>query len=492
MRGVIAAIIVVVLVPAVYAQAAGDVRAGLDDVEQRRVADERRLLEIAAWAEGELCADLALRLVETRHVRIRSVSLEAIEMALAKSSEAREPHAVVMISRQNNDNVEGYREGALQFFRSDRLTLRCRAITALLDIDRSRARFELDRVPADLGLRPESCADGLMPAPDEFYRTLGAVLRRGYSSRERLDGLQWVDASRWVGGIESVSQIAPASRMILAIEPPTEVLASLAEDLAAAIRKLPASPRGVIALAGHADRYAPIRDLLDALPERSAVRKSLEGSLRGLVIGAANTPSCRDVGRKWWNESLEALNEGLFGPGRIPVEELRYSSGGDAPEFSRLWTSAESQRMLEGFQVLNTARREMEPGADRTGWRLEYSKYVGKLRDWNGASERSDVEYLLQKASLASGVIGLAETEAMREEVTRDFVATARHANAREIAPSIVVWLIDMTVRKLDLATRQPVLEALRSSAPRSVAAYAALELEGVDVFRITPAQASP
>lgn len=474
-------LLTVVLVP-VCARAQDEVGvSNREAVEQQ----DRRLLEICSGADGELGADLALRLVETGRLRSPALRLEALELALSKCSDAVEPYPVVMIPRHGNGNREGYREGAIHFFRTDGLSLRCRAVVALLGSDPARARFELERFPVDLDLRAEQCGDALIANPGVFYETLGEVIGRGYTGAERRDGVQWIDAARWIGSIVSLSQIAPAAKLILEIKPPADVTERLTNELATTVAKLPASPRGVVVLGFRSENLESIRALMVSLPRDSAAAVALEQALRKLVISSANAAACRDVGREWMQQVVDTFNTEILPRRQVRTDELKYSTGGEAPVFAEMWTTPVSRRMLFDYQVLNTSFREMDTKADPTQWRLDYLKYLGRLRDWSAASEDSEFDYLVQKASLVSGMLDLAFSNELREEILGDFTVLARHVNSGNIPPTVIPFLVSVNIRKLDPDLRKVVLERLAASGPQSVAAYASLQLEGVDGLRI-------
>lgn len=471
-------------------------RALADGVEttvgSAETATERGLLDLAIGVEGELGADLALRLVEGGHLTGKALRREALEVALSRLRESREPWPLEFVEGQDNGNREGYREGGLQLFQVDVMSLRCRAIRQLLEEDRVRARAEIEQFSPGLGVGLESCTDGVLASPRVFYETLGQVIRRAYSARERRQGLPWFVARRYVSGIESITQVAPAATMIQEIDAPDAVRDSLVGDLSAAISRLTPSARGAFAVAFRSRSISALEGLADSTRSNPATYEAFVGALRTYVTTALAAPRCQGLDGRMVPEVVKTFNEGLFSAKPIVRDDLKVSAVGDAPRYESFWVSAESRRMLEEFQDLNTASRLMEIDTDRTSWKVEYGRYLGRLRDWSARSEPSDYDYFAEKASLMAGMLALAYDDTARADVLSEFVATARHVEATSIPPASLLWIVATTLGHTDGSTRKQTLEMLRASATRSVSAYAALQLEGVDALRIGAKPTAP
>lgn len=459
--------------------------AGESDAARMRDERERRLLEVATLADGELGADLALRLLEGGHLSGQAIRREAVDLALTRVGESREPWPLEFVEGEGNGNREGYREGALLLFGVDAMSLRCRAIRELLATDRIRARAEIEHFSPDLDIAIEACSDGVLASPRVFYETLGEVIKRGFNTRERREGVPWMLARRYVGGIESITQVAPAAGMIVSIDAPDEVRDVLAGDLSTAISRLTPSARGAFAVAFRGKSLAALEGLADATRGKREIHDAFVGALRTYVTAALAAPRCRGLDERMVPDLVKTFNEGLFSAKPILRDEMKTPVVGDAPRYESFWVSAESRRLLEGFQELNTASRLMEADADRTNWKVEYGRYLGRLRDWSARTEPSDYDYFAEKTSLIAGMLRLAYDEAVRGDVLSEFVATARHVEATSIPPASLLWIVATTLGHTEGSTRADTLEMLRASGARSVAAYAALQLEGVDALRI-------
>lgn len=448
----------------------------------------RDLLNVALGIDGVMSCDLALRLLETGQLHTPELRREACELALARMSAASDPFPLDLVADLQSGTREDETHMGLELFAVDRLSMRCRLVVQYLEVDPQLARELLLELPPGLGIPKSGCTDGLLPTAGVFYRTLRVVLAETLTAEERRNGLHWEIARRYVGGITTVGEIAPACAFIDSLDAPTAVVELLGAELAGAIARLEASPRWIFQRALRTN-WQPVSTIFERLARSETVSKRLREELRQLVLRSLAAPRCADLpAAAFPTDDVAYFNDTFFSARPLQRDEATDPSRGEAPKRTSLWTSKTSARYLFEFQNLNWERKLMEERKETnwTEWTIGYRKYAARLRDWTSIDERDDYDFIVQKGSLTSALLENAPDEASQLEAIKDFVVMMRHANRAEIPPYVLVHHAAVTLSRLRESRRRTALEMFKSG-PGVVSAYAALQLEGVDVFRIAP-----
>ena len=459
-----------------------------------RAADtelERRLLDASIGVEGAMGADLALKLLELGHIRNRSLRREACRVARARIADASEALPLQM-ALGFGENREVERAGALSWFRVDALSLRCRLARQLLEIDRREARELLLELPPGINVPETGCEDILIPNAGVFYATLGDVLAGSLTASERRQGLEWEMARRYVGALRTPLEIAPACKLVMSTGARAGELESAAAELTSAISRMRGSPRALLVMTDQKSTGVAIAGLLDAVRGSESTHRQLREALRGLVVRSLEGPRCADLAPDTTGLIMDYFNEEVLSGHPVVVGELQSPPLGDRGKEHPLYASAKSQRMLDGLKNLNAAHRRLEPGADRTEWIRSFDEYVTELRSWNAVEARSDSDFVSEKTPTVSMLIELAPDGSRRMEVVRDFASVVRHANTAGTPEYVPLAMALYVVCKLEGTERRAILEMFKASGSGTLGVYAALQLEGVDVFGAGAAPATP
>ncbi|MCC6742598.1 MAG: hypothetical protein IT175_01945 [Acidobacteria bacterium] len=446
----------------------------------------RRLLDIAIGTEGVLGADLALKLLETGRIGNDELRREAREFARSRVSMADDPFQVTMMPYDGYGARELETCMALEIYPVDALSLRCRLALQCLDADPQMARELVLGLEPGLEAPASGCGEALVPNVDVFYRTLPQILSTTLTAEEIRGGMKWEIARRYVDGVSHCSAIAPAAGFIQAIGAPQAVVDQLAVGLAGAVSRLEGSPRALF-VAVTSRSWQPVGLLLEGLAD--GPRKALGGELRKFVVRSLTVPRCADLPAETYpKELLDYVNDTVFADRPIaPDSSATRPPRGEAAVHTPIWVSPQSARYLYEFQVFNWERKQAaHNGKELTAeWKLRYLEYASKLRNWNSLGSGDDYDYLVEKGSIILGMLENAPDEESQLEVLKDFASLVRHANRAKVPPYVLLGHVAVALSRLNEVRRNLALEMFRTGQGH-VAAYAELQLEGVDAFGIT------
>jgi hypothetical protein len=149
------------------------------------------LVDQSAAAPPELAADILLRLVEAGKIPDKKIKTEMLEQAFVLAGSAHFPMRMIgaTVEGGNTDSDVGVRWRALEDG-LDSLSLRCRVIRIMLNVDRKRA-LDLFRSMPPVMIPARSCSDSMVERVDGFYETLALLVNQAFSETEKRDGKQF-------------------------------------------------------------------------------------------------------------------------------------------------------------------------------------------------------------------------------------------------------------------------------------------------------------
>jgi hypothetical protein len=170
------------------------------------------LLDAARAAPAEFAADAMIRIAALDQLE-KTRRVDLLEQAFRKASGAQQPykrHATFLrpgspsgfFNRAYGQDLDG-------------LSLRLRAIEALLPLDSQKARALFLQTPPPNFPRLK-CEDFLIYDVGRFYDTLGSIVRQSFTAEEVEAGGPSRLLERFVGNIASPVQVAPVARMLAA------------------------------------------------------------------------------------------------------------------------------------------------------------------------------------------------------------------------------------------------------------------------------------
>ena len=180
--------------------AAADAPAGID-----------ALLDAARAAPAEVAADATIRIAALDQLE-KARRIELLDEAFRRASGAQQPykrHATFLQAGPSSYLNRAYGQDL------DILSLRLRAIDALLPLDRQKARDLFVQIPPPRTPRLK-CEDFLIYDVGRFYDTLGSIARQSFTAQEVQAGEPFRLLQRFTGAITSPVEVAPVARMLAA------------------------------------------------------------------------------------------------------------------------------------------------------------------------------------------------------------------------------------------------------------------------------------
>jgi hypothetical protein len=180
--------------------AAADAPAGID-----------ALLDAARAAPAEFAADATIRIAALDQLE-KARRIELLDEAFRRASGAQQPykrHATFLRAGPSSYLNRAYGQDL------DILSLRLRAIDALLPLDAQKARDLFVQIPPPRTPRLQ-CGDFLIYDVGRFYDTLGSIAGQSFTAQEVQAGEPFRLLQRFTGAITSPVEVAPVARMLAA------------------------------------------------------------------------------------------------------------------------------------------------------------------------------------------------------------------------------------------------------------------------------------
>ncbi len=169
------------------------------------------LLNDARLAAPELAVDTFLKVVESKKVIDPVWRKEIIDEALRMIDDVQYPMPMRPAyggPNQLNDTAE-YIQASAYSAKFDRLSLKGRVITLLLETDRDRARQMVFQMGGEFGLKPRSCEDVMTYSVSDIYPVVAKVAAASFTDKQVAEGQRALLVAPWIENIESPTQIYP-------------------------------------------------------------------------------------------------------------------------------------------------------------------------------------------------------------------------------------------------------------------------------------------
>lgn len=347
----------------------------------------------------EYHADLALRVVESGRLdKLKDWKAAVIEQAFETAAHAHDPFPLK--GGLHTDTRAYVSTGPDANF--DRLTLRMRAVAAMMKLDKPRATEMFRRAPLE-PLPTLDCKSTTVPGLDIFYQTMALVFEHGFTAEQRERGEHTAMIASAIAGLQSALQIRPVGEIVLKLRNQ-----SLLDALGERLMQVERNPRTFAAEHDNSIdvAYKAQKQRLNIVPYMAGLHAYLNDSLPA--------PHCAFYIDRWkqlrfgaaYNDLANSVRQIAPGVPLIAPEKFAPEKSLGAWDDGDFWRAPRSKQIQEDIRWLNHGNRDL-PGDQRfwtieerksIAWRTRYDETLRRIEDWKEDEEPQAVDYLWMKA----------------------------------------------------------------------------------------------
>lgn len=375
------------------------------------------LIANAMDAPPEFSADALLRIARSSRISPKT-RRELIEYAFSVADRAQHPVQLGTAGRVASDQ-EGFLTYAYAL-QLDSLSLRCRAVKAMLQVNNGRARemFFSISLPE---LPPLSCDDRLVYDVSAFYGALSAVLNNAFTEKEieRGDAVYLVD--RYIDEMVSPVQLEPLAKTISEIKTSLPQLRLLVFNLSRRLQQIQDDDRAFSA--GNKSLVErSLGGLLNVCKRRGVQADDLVEALRAYIVKHHKSKRCSDTVADLLKERptlpryIDTFNNitRLLGSTErkeippITLKEITPKEVKAVPASTPFFQSLKSRKLLERLRQLRFGHGTQELSAEEKSeqaWRDNVLEFLNEVNDWSGDDEAKASVYFHEKAILFMNLV---------------------------------------------------------------------------------------
>jgi hypothetical protein len=425
----------------------------------------QQIQDLTTSVPPELAAYALLRVVEANAVSQPEQRRQLIEQAYMLAGQSPYPvwqTAVGGIS----DTRAGYLSRALSLG-LDTLTLRTKAVTAMLKIDPERAR-DLFQQLRPLALANRSCADSMLYDPSAYYRSAGDVYKKGFSQEEQAKGLPEDFLESVFRDVNQASEVGPAADLLRTLQFDTEMLARAEGAFARSLSGIRGDYRSFVSTQGNL-----IRNVTRLAQVQGRASHALLEATRAYVIANESGAVCGDDSASGVSgsapssniDSFASLNQVVARYGIAPVTAADLKPGSivavNDSNAQAYWQSPTAKQLLANVRSLRSGDK------DSPQWQENASSALTSLREWiDAASEPSEEDFYIEKAVLYAQMMVLTPSDLpVYEEMLHEYIAFLSEPPPSDDVRVYWLWNIQNLVQRVRMNRTNAESERLKLEA---------------------------
>jgi hypothetical protein len=389
------------------------------------------LIDMGRGAPPEFAADALIRIAGLGKLE-KTRRIELLEEAFRIAAGAQEPfrRRAAVLGGDSGQFVNHAFEQDL-----DGLSLRLRAIDALLPLDAKEARSLFSLLPP-LEIPPVKCEDSLVYDPGLFYEVLGRVAAVSFTPKEIATGQEFQFLMLYLSSLSSPVQVAPAARALAEMHVDDAQFQALGALFAGALRSVSGDDRSFTQSQTLGDRILTLAQAFEAhhtspLPLLEAYRAYLVNHLSGSRCADSdptqNTgpPNGAQDGLGPRTSAIIAFfNDRLRMDPLQPIqrEEATPSEVSGAAKVARWCQDAECRAISEQYRALVIGPNDVgytDAEKDSVEWKNKLADMLSALDAWRESSGISGSEYFQEKSQTYHNLLQAAPNGPERETVLR-------------------------------------------------------------------------
>src|SRR5579885_2145329 len=405
-----------------------------------RPPEIQSLADQARSVPPEFAAEALLRLAASDKVTDRQWKHELLEEAFRQGGLSQQPWKRVAVNPRRDPSAAFQSKAFAQNLDAD--SLQCRAVKALLPLDKKKARELFAEIPAPQ-FDPLTCSDTLVYDVSLYYETLAEVANTAFTPKEIADDEPFKLVERSLR-IFSPVQVGPVANLLAVLVLKPDQRDTLLATFSGALAQVSGDPRSFAAVAARTYALgARIGKLAAAVRAQQSGTYSLIESYRAFLVRNLSGARCQEEEQAaaffglqpaqpppqdavgFFNDSLR---QEAFPPGAeikaIAPEEIQPAKVEEQPAPTNMCQDSGCRQLVSLYRamVFDSNNTPYRPEARETSeWRGRLRDYLAALADWK--EEGGPGAYFRQKCALYSDLFNLLPKGPERDEVMRSLVA---------------------------------------------------------------------
>lgn len=399
------------------------------------------LIDQARALPPEFASDALLRIASASEIKPptrRDLLLEAFEVAARSRYSIRERG----LPGYEVDTPDGYLGRAFTLG-LDELSLKSRAVAALVDVDPPEALRLFERTQA-IRIPASACSVRLVPELGAFYK-LPQVLTKAFTAKQRKDGEDVLLLMRLIYAAHSPAQARFIPALVTESAPSDDgQLQLLVGAVAGSLEQMDRDDLTFRVYYSELARGA--FGLADLCARRQISNASLLTALRSAIIQQLSGDRCQRLTDRsdpaWFVADFRTISAVLFPPNSglkaLEVDDLKPASVQTPPESEEaFFRSARSSRLLRDFRALRAERKSA--ASNEAEWSQHLEVFLSALQNWNPTEEPSERTYFHEKSVLYEGVPELSLPADEERKVLREHLAFLEDQGFRDLG---IEWFL--------------------------------------------------
>jgi len=416
--------------------------------EEKKSAEIETFITYAQSVPAEFSADLLIRLAESGEIKERKRRQELLIEAFYTAAKAQQPLKLAALPGSSVDSRLGYQAQAFRLG-LDSLSLQCRAIRVLIQLNKQKARQLFDEIK--LKLDRLDCENSLAYDLDSFFDTIQVIAQTGFSAEETQRGEHIYFVENYISKINSSNQIRPAIKVLTSIKTTDLELARLGRAFSTALAKVPTDDRAFSApwnstmnsiddlVSRFKNRGLPGDEIIEAY--RTYLVSQLTGQRCIETITAKEQKTFEAGLVTHFNDKLRSLAYKNISP--ISEDEIKPGRREGSVRDDVYWTSAKSKSILSAMRRLRFKSAGSEFNAqekESAEWQSQLSELMRALASWGPSDEKSEEDYFHQKCVIYDALINSIpadnQYDGLRDELLRDFTSMLGGSQLQKVKPA--------------------------------------------------------
>jgi len=444
----------------------------------------RDLIDQSAAAPPELAADILLRLVEGGKIPDKKIKAEVLDQAFVLASSARFPMRLIAATVEggNTDSDTGVRWAALRNG-LDTLSLQCRVIRTMLEIERKRA-LELFQSMPPVRIPARSCSEAMVDRVDGYYETLALLVYHAFNETEQREGKHLELAEAQIHSMSAPAQLEPAAKMILDLKLDGKRLSPIESAYSVTLHDMSADDR-----AFSSSTYPGLVEALVRLARDSETKGvssfGLVDAFRAYYVRQMRGTRCEEnVNPKETGLILQRTSESFNSDLRtiadpegkqirqIQTDELLPARVEGHATVYKFWFKRETQKLLTDLKHLRFGTPEQREANNKKerrpdgmaqfltveqrstlSWQIEAREFLNEVESWNKDHDETEENYFHEVCFIYVPLLELVPPGELWDNVLESYINFLKQSAIKKESPP--EWYFEVR-RLLELQDAEP------------------------------------